>query len=53
MTDTSGDARVDAVVSSLDTVVELDLAEQVDAFSDAQARLAAVLDTEDETAGPS
>lgn len=53
MTETSGDSRVDAAVSTLDTVRDLDLAEQLDAFSKAQARLAAVLDAEDEPAGPS
>lgn len=48
MTQTSGDERVDAVVSELGRVDGLDLPAQLAAFAEAQARLAAVLDSGDE-----
>lgn len=48
MTETTGDERVDAVVSSLDDVANLELGGQVAAFAEAHVRLVAVLDTEDD-----
>lgn len=48
MTETTGDERVDAVVSRLDDVVDLELGAQVAAFVEAHSGLAAVLDTEDD-----
>ncbi len=47
MTQTSAHERIEAAVSRLDELAEHDLPDQLAAFTEAQALLAAVLDTED------